>query len=143
MMQFKANEKKQHIFLQTEPVTISANYDKLWRVINNLLGNAIKFSQEGTVINVSLAKKGTKALISIKDEGIGISSEIKDQVFDPFTHFKRPGTKGEESFGLGLSISKHIIESHGGKLWFESEVGKGSIFYIELLLNRETQKPSD
>jgi signal transduction histidine kinase len=133
MMQFKAKEKKQNIILTTEPVSIKANNDKLWRVMNNLIGNAIKFSPPGTCIRVNLAKKDVSALISIKDEGLGIAPELKEKVFDPFTPYKRPGTMGEESFGLGLSISKYIIEAHGGRLWFESELGKGSTFYIELI----------
>jgi len=133
MMQFKAKEKKQNIILTTEPVSIKANNDKLWRVMNNLIGNAIKFSPPGTCIRVNLAKKDVSALISIKDEGLGIAPELKEKVFDAFTPYKRPGTMGEESFGLGLSISKYIIEAHGGRLWFESELGKGSTFYIELI----------
>jgi signal transduction histidine kinase len=133
MMQFKAKEKKQNIILTTEPVSIKANNDKLWRVMNNLIGNAIKFSPPGTCIRVNLAKKDVSALISIKDEGLGIAPELKEKVFDAFTPYKRPGTMGEESFGLGLSISKYIIEAHGGRLWFESELGKGSTFYVELI----------
>jgi len=142
MMQFRANEKSQSITLQAEPVTIIANYDKLWRVINNLIGNSIKFSPQKTTIQVQLIKKENSAVITIKDEGIGIAPEVADKVFDPFTPHNRPGTMGEESFGLGLSISKHIIESHKGKLWFESQLWKGSTFYVELPLNNNKQEPS-
>jgi signal transduction histidine kinase len=138
MMQFRANEKKQTITLQAEPVSTFANYDRLWRVISNLIGNAIKFSPQNKNIKVSLVKKDNKALISVKDEGIGIDSNVKARLFDAFTPYKREGTMGEESFGLGLSISRQIIEAHGGRLWFESELGKGSTFYVEMPISNGT-----
>ena len=70
--------------------------------------------------------------ISVSDNGIGIPDDIKDDVFNIFTNAKRPGTAGEKSFGLGLSICQQIIENHHGKIWFESEVNAGTTFHISL-----------
>jgi two-component system sensor histidine kinase VicK len=70
--------------------------------------------------------------ISVKDSGIGIPENMKNKVFNMFTEAKRPGTAGEKSFGLGLSISKQIIEKHAGKIWFERNNSKEVTFYVRL-----------
>lgn len=132
LMQFKANEKKQALLLHVEQVTVMADREKIWRVINNLIVNAIKFSYSGKAIDIALVKKGGNAVLSIRDEGVGMSPTIKGEIFQHFSVGGTAGTSGEESFGLGLSISKQIIDAHGGKIWFESEVGKGTTFYVEL-----------
>lgn len=134
LLNFKASEKNQKLLLETEPAFCMANREKLWRVFNNLIANAIKFSPENSEIQISLKKSGQTAICKIKDQGIGIPEEIKHQIFDLFTEAKRSGTSGEQSFGLGLAISKQIIESHQGKIWFESEEDEGTTFFIELPL---------
>jgi signal transduction histidine kinase len=70
--------------------------------------------------------------ISVEDHGLGIPKEAIPNIFDPFTTSKRAGTAGEQAFGLGLYISKQIVEAHGGKLWFDTEEGNGTTFYIFL-----------
>ena len=132
LMQYRANEKKQTLILRVEPVTVMADREKIWRVINNLIVNAIKFSYPGKPIEIKLRKKGDVAVLSVKDEGVGMSSILSGEIFRHFALGGRTGTSGEESFGLGLSISKQIIDAHGGKIWFESEPGKGTTFYVEL-----------
>jgi signal transduction histidine kinase len=134
LLNFKASEKNQQLHLETEDAFCMANREKLWRVFNNLIANAIKFSPENSVIHISLKKSGQKAICKIKDQGIGIPEDIKHQIFDLFTEAKRSGTSGEQSFGLGLAISKQIIEAHHGKIWFESEENNGTTFFIELPL---------
>lgn len=136
MLQFKANEKQQTIetSLADDPVFISANAEKMERVINNLIGNAIKFSPTKSVIKVQVQHQQNKVLILVEDKGIGIAPEQVPHVFDMFTTAKRQGTAGEQSFGLGLSICQQIVEAHGGKIWVESEEGKGSSFFVELPL---------
>lgn len=134
LLNFKAAEKNQHIHVETEVAFCMANREKLWRVFNNLISNAIKFSPENSVIQISLHKSDTRAICMIKDQGIGIPEEIKHQVFDLFTDAKRSGTSGEQSFGLGLAISKQIIKAHQGKIWFESSENEGTIFFVELPL---------
>jgi len=134
LMQFNAGEKNQVIeaVLPDEKQPILADAAKLGRVLNNILGNAIKFSPAGATIHVRLTGQGNRYRIAIRDHGIGIPPAAQGQVFEVFTLSRRPGTQGEKSFGLGLSISKQIIEAHGGKIWFESEEGKGTEFIIEL-----------
>ncbi|MNY64192.1 Phytochrome-like protein cph1 [compost metagenome] len=73
-------------------------------------------------------------MIAVEDHGIGIPSAIKTKIFDMAGAGQRSGTAGEQPFGLGLAISRQIIETHGGKIWVESEPEKGSVFYIELPL---------
>ena len=132
LMQYRANEKKQSLVLNVEPVTVMADREKIWRVINNLIVNAIKFSYEGKNITISLVKKEGVALLTVRDEGVGIPPAMRGEIFHLFAMEGRTGTSGEESFGLGLSIAKQIIDAHGGKIWFESEQGKGTTFYVEL-----------
>jgi len=134
LLQFKANEKKQQIAFDGGDKTIitAINHENIWRVFNNLIVNAIKFSHEHGVIHVGIKTKGKKVIISIADNGIGIPNKDKDKIFDMFTTAKKSGTNGEQPFRLDLSISKRIIENHKGKIWFESTEDVGTTFYIEL-----------
>ncbi len=137
LLQFRANEKKQQITFEggAGAIITSINKEKIWRVFNNIIVNAIKFSYEGGMIFVSIKKApDNKLLIAVADNGMGIPDKDKDSIFDMFTAAKRTGTVGEQPFGLGLSISKRIIENHDGKLWFESSAGFGTTFYVELPL---------
>lgn len=136
LMQFNAKEKQQQIELNAlDPVIVPIHSDRLWRAVNNLIGNAIKFSPQGEKIYVSLEQVAGRAVrISITDQGIGIPEEIKDQIFEAFTKAKRQGTSGEQSFGLGLSITRQIVEEHGGRIWLDSAEGSGTTFFIELPL---------
>ena len=128
----KAEAKHQQLKLQSEELIIPANREKLWRVISNLISNAIKFSPSGAVIDVKMETNADNVLIKVSDEGIGIPPEMHDKIFDMFTQAKRPGTDGEQAFGLGLAICKQIVEGHGGKIWFESKLDKGTTFYVTL-----------
>jgi len=128
----KAGEKGQQINLQSQLFSISASGEKLWRVVSNLIGNAIKFSPSGAIIDVAMEHSLKNVRITVKDHGIGIPAEMHDKIFDLFTEAKRTGTAGEQAFGLGLAISKQIVEAHGGKIWFESSPGKGTTFFVDL-----------
>lgn len=129
----KASNKGQHIELRSgQAIIITASREKLWRVVSNLIANAIKFSPTGAAIVVRTEQLSNNIRISVKDEGIGIPAKMRDKIFDLFTEAKRPGTSGEQAFGLGLAISKQIVEAHGGSIWFESEPGKGTTFFVDL-----------
>ena len=134
LLRFKAAEKHQHIVVDGLDTVeqLYINREMIWRVISNLISNAIKFSPVDATIHVKSIQRENYVQISINDHGIGIPDEMKDKVFNMFTDAKRPGTIGEKSFGLGLSICKQIIEKHNGKIWFESSPKKGTTFYIKL-----------
>lgn len=134
ILSFKAAEKNQKIIVRLldEPFEVFVSREKIWRVVSNLISNAIKFSPEHTDIKVKVTNLNDAVKIAVADEGIGIPDELKDKIFHMFTEAKRPGTAGEKSFGLGLSICTQIIESHGGKIWFEKNGNKGTVFYITL-----------
>jgi two-component system, OmpR family, sensor histidine kinase VicK len=134
LMQFNAAEKGQVIdaVLPEGKQPILADAAKLGRVLNNILGNAIKFSPTDSRIIITLTAEGKGYRVTIRDHGMGIPAAAQKNVFDVFTLSRRTGTQGEKSFGLGLSISKQIIEAHEGRIWFESEEGKGTEFFIEV-----------
>ena len=134
MLSFKAAEKKQklQLVLSGSPGIIKINPAKMWRVISNLITNAVKFSPSGAVIQIVTEHKGDKVQLSVHDKGIGIPENLRSKIFDTHTEAKRPGTQGEKPFGLGLSICKQIIEANQGEIWFETTVGKGTVFYISL-----------
>ena len=136
MLVFRANEKNIDIQIEFYPgiLLVNIDSDKTERVISNLVNNAIKFSEENSVIIIQLLREKNNALLTIKDYGIGIPKENHELIFDTFTNAKRKGTAGEKSFGLGLSICKQIIEEQHGTISLESEVGKGSAFFVRLPL---------
>jgi PAS domain S-box-containing protein len=109
---------------------INADARQLRRVFTNLLDNAIKFSQKGANIIISTMTDQNEIRISVKDQGVGISPDELPYIFDAF-HRGRVGTK-IEGFGLGLAAVKAIVEAHGGRVLFESEIGKGSTFTVVL-----------
>lgn len=114
---------------------IYTTYDdeRIRQVINNLIKNSIKAVQpEIGKVNVILEDFPTEAKISIKDNGRGIPKEAHDKIFKKFFQVDASLTREKGGSGLGLSICKSIVESHGGKIWFESEVGKGTTFAFTL-----------
>ncbi|WP_215240390.1 tetratricopeptide repeat-containing sensor histidine kinase [Dyadobacter helix] len=132
-LRFKINEKGQELVTNVKSdIELRADKVMLGRVWSNLIFNAIKFSPLGSTIYIDLDRKDETLQFSVRDQGIGIPENIKDKVFDPFTAAKRRGTSGEQPFGLGLSISKQIVEAHKGRIWFDSEVEKGTTFYVNL-----------
>lgn len=134
LLRFKAEEKEQKIEVSLPTETIMAHIDKekFSRVVNNLVANALKFSPKNSVIRIGLTRQNQNFLLTVQDSGIGIPDELKDKVFDMFTTAKRVGTEGEKPFGLGLSISKQIVQAHKGSIWFDSEENKGTIFYVSI-----------
>lgn len=134
LLSFKAAEKQQKLVLNAPEnhITAYVNAEKISRVVNNLITNAIKFSPMNSAIDVTLNKEGKYFMIIVADKGIGIPEHMQSKVFDLFSEAKRFGTSGEQPFGLGLSISKQIIEAHDGKIWLESTEGHGTTFYVEI-----------
>jgi len=134
LLRFKAADKHQLIKLDLpeKPAQVFVSREKIWRVISNLITNAIKFSYDNGCIIVGIKNQENGVEITVKDSGIGIPDNLKQQVFNMFTDAKRVGTAGEKSFGLGLSICQQIIEKHNGKIWLESSPANGTTFYVFL-----------
>jgi signal transduction histidine kinase len=99
-------------------------------VVRNLVMNAIKFSETGDEIVIAAQDTGDFYTISIKDNGVGISPEIQKILFEKTSGYSTRGTANEKGTGLGLILSKEFVERNGGKIWLESEMGKGSTFYF-------------
>ena len=118
------NKGDQHIY-------VYANYDKIMLVLVNLISNAMRYTPEGGSINLGVEKLVSKAYISIKDNGIGIPKKYQETIFEKFTQVKNDGVNAGGA-GLGLALSKDIIKLHKGRIWVESEEGKGSKFIFAL-----------
>jgi two-component system, OmpR family, sensor kinase len=117
--------------LEDHPPVALLDGQKLEQVLNNLIGNALKFSEPGTRVEVRLWSEAEVLFLSVHDHGPGISQEQMRQLFKPFQR-GRKGSAGELSTGLGLVIVKRIIEGHGGRLSIDSEVGRGTVFTCAL-----------
>ncbi len=137
LLKQKAETKNQLIIAHSFPAQVIGNREKIWRVLSNLIGNAIKFSPAKSTITVSMEKQPTALIVAVSDEGIGVPPNMASKLFEMFTPAKREGTAGEESFGMGLSICKQIMEAHGGKLWFENNKPVGTTFYFSLPLSEQ------
>jgi two-component system sensor histidine kinase VicK len=112
------------------PVYSKVNTEKFHRVLDNLISNAIKFSDKAGKIEIKLKDTKEEVCIEVKDFGIGIPSHLLPHIFDRFTKASRKGLRGEKSTGLGLNISKRIVERHGGTMEAESVENQGSVFRI-------------
>ena len=120
--------------------TITANKDQISRVFQNFIGNALKFRKEGLQpkIHISAEKEDDEYVFSVSDNGIGLEEHYKGHIFEIFI---RLHTIGEyQGTGIGLAIVKRIIEQHGGRIWVESEYGKGSTFYFTIPINPDIFK---
>ncbi|MBI2953868.1 MAG: PAS domain S-box protein [Chloroflexi bacterium] len=109
---------------------IAADPDRLERILMNLLSNALKYSAPETQVLIRATRIDTEVTISISDRGVGIAPEDLPHIFERFYRVK--GARKAEGLGLGLYITKILVEAHGGRVWVESDVGKGSNFYFTL-----------
>ena len=109
---------------------VCADYARLERILVNLLSNALKYSDPGTPVQVNARAQDGAVVIAITDQGRGIPPEVIPHLFERF--YRAPEERKGEGIGLGLFITKVLVEAHGGRIWVESEVGKGSSFYFTL-----------
>ena len=109
---------------------IRADRDRLLRVLSNLVGNAVRYSRQGGKVTLAArVREEGEVVLGVEDEGIGIAPEDQERLFDRFWQVSRSDTEGA---GLGLAIVKGIVEAHGGRVWVDSEAGKGSSFYFTM-----------
>lgn len=111
---------------------VFADKDRINQVLNNLIGNAIKFSPDGGTIRVSLGEEDGKVVVTVADEGIGMPADQIHRIFDRFYQVDGSSRRRFSGTGLGLAIVKRILEAHDGTIWVESELDKGSAFYFTL-----------
>ena len=118
---------------ECEPgIVVVSNRSSVMLALRNLLSNAVKFSRSGSKVRVSVARCGNEALVSVTDEGVGIPASKLGDLFLPGNGFRRQGTAGEVSNGIGLSVSRDMISTLGGTISVESTEGQGSTFTIHL-----------
>lgn len=106
--------------------------ERILQVLRNLLGNAVKFTPNGGLVRIAAKPADGKLAISVKDSGPGIAAESLTAIFEKFNQGSRRSPYAQQGTGLGLAIAKTIITTHGGKIWAESELGKGSTFVFVL-----------
>lgn len=130
---YVSQSSHQIILNPTCEVNINADRNKIGNVISNLISNGLKYSDNGTRIEITCKLHHTEVEIQIKDEGIGIKLEDIDKLFERY--YRVQGNHTISGFGIGLYLSAEIIERHGGRIWAESEEGKGSVFHFTLPLS--------
>lgn len=126
-------DRQINLSLPVEPMFIKADQTRVFQIVANLINNAVKYSEIGSPIDISLVPHNTGFLLRIKDYGIGIRAEMLNEIFDMFAQSKDVLHRAQGGLGIGLTIVKRLVEMHGGSVWAESEgEGKGSIFYVWL-----------
>jgi GAF domain-containing protein len=113
---------------------IVADERKVKQIVFNLLSNAVKFTPDGGRVDVSAAPNNGEVRVAVRDNGIGIDQADRERIFEEFQQASRDPERSREGTGLGLALSKRYVELHGGRIWVDSEVGKGSTFTFALPL---------
>jgi signal transduction histidine kinase/DNA-binding response OmpR family regulator len=143
----KSRKQRLVVEIPEEMPTMLVDEMRIVQVVNNLVSNAMKFSEEGTTITLRAEALPDGVVVSIQDQGVGIAPENLDKLFQKFSQVDSSSTRKAGGTGLGLIISKGIVEEHGGRIWVESEVGKGSTFSFWLplprTLSKDDEKPGD
>jgi PAS domain S-box-containing protein len=116
-------------------MSVSADQAMISTVFRNLISNAIKFTKPGGTITLSVIQNANEIMVSVRDTGIGIPDTMIGKLFQIDQCYSTPGTNREQGTGLGLILCKEFVEKHGGKIWAESEEGKGSVFFFTLKTN--------
>src|SRR5215208_6327598 len=116
-----------------DPYVVNIDIDKTALAFGNILGNAIRFSPEGSEITIGVTKNGDQVMSWVQDHGIGIPADKLEKIFEEFYQIEPPNTRHYGGLGIGLTIAKGLIEAHGGRIWAESDgAGKGSTFKVLL-----------
>ena len=128
-LQMLVNEKKARITNNELPVII-ADQGQMIQLMQNIVANSLKFSIKTPRIHVSVSEDKDFYTFSVKDNGIGIEKQYYERIFQIFQRLQRKEEYG--GTGIGLAICKRIVEHHGGKIWLESDFGKGTVFYFTI-----------
>lgn len=111
---------------------VYADPDRLQQILSNLIWNAVKFTEDGTVTITASSEQSSMVRVYVKDTGIGVPREKQQIIFEAFRQADSSVNRSHQGIGLGLSITKHLVELHGGTIAVESEEGRGSVFYFDL-----------
>lgn len=134
---FRAQAAQRNIALEIEPCEdlplVSADSLRMNQVLSNLIENALKFTPEGGRITMNANPFDEQVAISVRDTGVGIEPGEHEKIFDRFYRIRRGEQVEDKGSGLGLAICREIVRLHGGRIWAESEMGKGATFYLTLL----------
>ncbi len=148
--EMRAMAEKAEITLCSIPTSVEiwADPDRIIQTLTNLLSNAIKFSPPGTTVwliaetreNREAIQENREILFQVKDQGKGIPNDKKETIFDRFQQVDASNSRSQSGTGLGLAICRSIVQQHGGKIWVESILGKGSNFYFSLPITQKNKK---
>jgi signal transduction histidine kinase len=111
---------------------VAVDPDRYIQVLNNVLSNAVRFSPKGGVVSVSAGTADGFVRVAVRDQGPGIDDEFRDQVFEKFARADDGAWRHRSGTGLGMSISKAIMDELGGSIWFETQKGAGTTFFVDL-----------
>ncbi|MEW6141738.1 MAG: PAS domain S-box protein [Chloroflexota bacterium] len=114
------------------PLQVEIDQKRIRQVLDNLLDNAVKYSEKGTEVTITAHRKGDEVVVSVADRGQGIPAEELPHLFDRAHGLKKRLSPGTAGLGLGLNLCKGLVEAHGGRIWAESKLGKGSTFHFAL-----------
>jgi PAS domain S-box-containing protein len=120
------------IFAEVEHILVNADRDKIAQVIDNLISNAVKYSPSNTNIQIRCISEAGKAMVSVADQGLGVSSEDLPRLFERYYRVNTQGHLSIAGFGIGLYLCWEILKRHNGTIWAESRLGQGSTFYFQL-----------
>jgi signal transduction histidine kinase len=126
------SDRRFHLDVSDDAIIVNGDRDRLEQVLGNLLENAVKYSPDGSDITVAVEEKGETVVTSICDRGIGIPTDELGQVFERFHRGRQVSSTNYGGLGLGLYITRQIVERHGGTIWVESREGQGTTFYFAL-----------
>jgi two-component system phosphate regulon sensor histidine kinase PhoR len=130
--QISAEQHTIFLDIQVQDTKVTADRSRIGQVIGNILDNAIKYSPQGEQVRVVLQEQEGEYLISVIDQGLGVSPELFDHIFERFYRVRNIASRQYAGIGLGLHVAKAIVEAHGGQLWFTNNTSIGSTFYFTL-----------
>ncbi len=128
----QAQQKQISQVNQVDECLAKADKNMITTVVRNIVVNAIKFTHPGGQIGIRAEKKNTEGVISIADTGIGVADTMRNRIFEVDYNKSTAGTANESGTGLGLVLCKEYVERNGGRIWLESELGKGTTFFFTL-----------
>lgn len=127
----QSSKHRVEVELEERPLPVRGDRNRLAQVVGNLLSNAIKYSPDGGVVGLAAERHEHGVRVTVRDEGLGIPSDQQDRIFTKFFRGDA-GATGITGTGLGLAVSREIVEAHGGRIGFDSDAGSGSTFWLEL-----------